>query len=575
MSTDTVKKVIKEFLTTDTPEVLAIKGKWGTGKTHTWESVLNEINNDNKLSLETYSYISLFGINSLDELKLKIFEQKVNKISIEKGPSIKTLNDLRDDLIINRSKKAVFPLINFGKKSLYYIFNLFPWFKKPDPFIYSAAFMSIKNTIICLDDFERKGKGLTSTDVLGLTSLLKESKNCKIVLIFNNSYLDEKEKENKDTYQTFREKVVDIEISFSPTNKECTALVFDDTDEIDKKLKEYSQRLNITNIRILQKIRKTAHQVCAFLKDYEEGVINEACKTLTLYIWCFSSGEKSKPTWDFVTNPPLILSADIMKAPEEERPWYQLLSAYRHYSKDKFNAVLAKIVENGYIIESDLIEQAKRTNKPFKIGKNDDSFFDAWHQLLGSFTDTDKALDIFEKEIISIIDVINVRHLNATVSVFRELDQNEIADKLINLYLEKNKYKESVLKLDKYDLRDEMTDPNMIRRFEEEQKKQNGYKQKDSLKKVLDFLLKTHTLSDEKKAFLSGTTPDEYYNFFKIESGKNLYLYIKGLQKFGQSPDSSDSAKIILKNTNKALKRLCLEHQLNVIRLQKNGIILE
>ena len=47
------------------------------------------------------------------------------------------------------------------------------------------------DTIICMDDLERRGKNLSPKDVMGLISHLKEQKKCKVVLILNDEKLEE------------------------------------------------------------------------------------------------------------------------------------------------------------------------------------------------------------------------------------------------------------------------------------------------------------------------------------------------------------------------------------------------
>ena len=71
MSVKIVRDKIQTFLANDKPEVLTIKGEWGIGKTYCW----NKFSLDAKDSvvLEKYSYISLFGINSLETLRYAIF----------------------------------------------------------------------------------------------------------------------------------------------------------------------------------------------------------------------------------------------------------------------------------------------------------------------------------------------------------------------------------------------------------------------------------------------------------------------------------------------------------------------
>ena len=71
MSTATVRSVIARFLSTETPEVLALKGAWGVGKTYAWSQLVKELKDG--IKVRDYCYVSLFGISSLRELRLAIF----------------------------------------------------------------------------------------------------------------------------------------------------------------------------------------------------------------------------------------------------------------------------------------------------------------------------------------------------------------------------------------------------------------------------------------------------------------------------------------------------------------------
>ena len=168
MSLKIINKVIEDFLYTNIPEVIAIKGKWGTGKTYTWNEILKKTQNKKQLALEKYAYISLFGINSLEALKIAIFEQTINSEIIAEGVSLKTLKSNTD--VVAKS---------LGRKSLSFLQGI-PWIKNFGPFLYSASFLSVTKTLICFDDFERKSGALSAKDILGLVSILKESKGCKV-----------------------------------------------------------------------------------------------------------------------------------------------------------------------------------------------------------------------------------------------------------------------------------------------------------------------------------------------------------------------------------------------------------
>ena len=69
MSIDIIENQIGRFLASEAPEVMSIKGAWGVGKTYAWTKYLNSAKNQHKIALSKYSYVSLFGINSLDDLK--------------------------------------------------------------------------------------------------------------------------------------------------------------------------------------------------------------------------------------------------------------------------------------------------------------------------------------------------------------------------------------------------------------------------------------------------------------------------------------------------------------------------
>jgi hypothetical protein len=59
------------------------------------------------------------------------------------------------------------------------LFKGLPYTKDLWPAIQSVSFYSLRKAIICIDDFERKGKNLDAQDIMGLVSFLKEQKNAK------------------------------------------------------------------------------------------------------------------------------------------------------------------------------------------------------------------------------------------------------------------------------------------------------------------------------------------------------------------------------------------------------------
>ena len=63
-------KIMKDVLDSPNGSVLSISGPWGVGKTHFWKMFMEQ--NNDSLVIKKYGYVSLFGIESLDSLKIAI-----------------------------------------------------------------------------------------------------------------------------------------------------------------------------------------------------------------------------------------------------------------------------------------------------------------------------------------------------------------------------------------------------------------------------------------------------------------------------------------------------------------------
>src|SRR5437764_1365721 len=141
-STQAVKSEIERFLRTPEPEVLCITGSWGVGKTYTWQTILDRIRGERKTGLSRYSYVSLFGIDSLEGMKTAIFEN-LEFLLPEGGTGLRRFLS-RGNNIVRGSKQiasvaAALPIPYLGSA-----------LSKAQPLLFSA----IRNQIICVDDLE-------------------------------------------------------------------------------------------------------------------------------------------------------------------------------------------------------------------------------------------------------------------------------------------------------------------------------------------------------------------------------------------------------------------------------------
>ena len=63
MSLKETKEHLLELLGDADNKVIALSGKWGTGKTHLWGEVMNESKDE---TVNGALYVSLFGLSSID-----------------------------------------------------------------------------------------------------------------------------------------------------------------------------------------------------------------------------------------------------------------------------------------------------------------------------------------------------------------------------------------------------------------------------------------------------------------------------------------------------------------------------
>ncbi|MCV3383148.1 KAP family NTPase [Campylobacter sp. IFREMER_LSEM_CL292] len=176
---------IANFLDNNSKKCLAINGSWGIGKTYLWKQVenkLSEINADKKIV-----YIDLFGKESYKQILEEIvvsLHGDYNKITKTTFKGLEGLVKSISGGLIDIDSDAIF---SFLKKEDFY------------------------NIIVCFDNIERKSDNLSLKEILGLVNLLKEEKECNVVVIFHEEELKEqddnltennKEEENEQDFNS-------------------------------------------------------------------------------------------------------------------------------------------------------------------------------------------------------------------------------------------------------------------------------------------------------------------------------------------------------------------------------------
>ncbi|MCU4377273.1 P-loop NTPase fold protein [Acinetobacter haemolyticus] len=216
---------------------IAITGPWGVGKTFFWKSFLDKqlsnerIYTDGNVFNRKYAYVSLFGLESLSDLKTQIYSNIESfHSSVEIPKWIKGLPSIfKDSRVTQLGISAPVKLID------------------------NLMFNRVNDAIICFDDFERMSNKLDIKDVMGLANYLKLEKNCQVILILDE---DKAEGDNKKKYADYKEKLIDETIVINSVEP----LIRENAKDIDEALVnlmiDFADKLDIHNFRFFQKVIK-------------------------------------------------------------------------------------------------------------------------------------------------------------------------------------------------------------------------------------------------------------------------------------------------------------------------------
>ncbi len=186
-----IDKIITDYVSAkDTDYAIMIDGEWGAGKTWYWENVLTEQikqiptkdNTEEKPSKYNVAKISLFGIISVDDLRIKIFEETNSFFANKK---VKTGTKFAG-LFVNKIA-SVFNVGETNAKDLAGLLEVFS--------------VNLSHYVLCFDDLERIKTELL-IELLGYINTLVEQDKVKVVFICNESELKDVD------YHKYKEKIV-------------------------------------------------------------------------------------------------------------------------------------------------------------------------------------------------------------------------------------------------------------------------------------------------------------------------------------------------------------------------------
>jgi len=566
MSVSKVKSALVEFVKGEKDRAIVLKGDWGTGKTHLWKQVVLE--SRDSFYKRNYSYVSLFGLNSLKDLKKSIYENKVYRerahIASDESSFEENLKDISGRFAgwMRKGSSLFNDVSAMGVKGI-------------GPIVESLQFLRVTDTLICLDDFERKGSGLHDREVLGLITLLTESKNCRVIMLLNDGTL-----KSGDDFFSYNEKVFDYDVTFNPSVEESVKLVFSTNSKLHEILTKNVTKLDINNIRLLKKIDYFAGLLQNTLEGASERIIEQALHVLPLAILSKYGGDAAKVDLDFILNygggyidinlpgdEVDEVEAKLKKAIEEKTNY---LEEYGFTRCDEFDVAIIDLVKKGYADEESLKEVIKALEAKIKHDSEIALLQDAWNIFHSSFRiNDDKVFEAFDLAIEKSLCNFDVSDLDGVAFVFTESGRAEKIKPVIDRYF------------DAIIAHKDIREKSDVFRWPEHdyvQQKLNEYFDslvvEKSLAELIEHAFKVSGFNNaDVRNRAASKTEAEYYEYFSSLDDENLTHYIRMCLKCGQisSPEQliHNSYREIFVKTYRCLTKLSELSLLNKSRMGK------
>ncbi|HEY9798068.1 MAG TPA: P-loop NTPase fold protein, partial [Leptolyngbyaceae cyanobacterium] len=231
-------------------KVFALKGDWGVGKTHLVKTFLLNKKKD-------YYYSSVFGISSVDELKMQLWS---NLQAANKEEKSSPLGKFDPRKILSQAQQHSEAIGEIGGAVTSSVISLI-----------SNVLINnmLKEQLVCIDDLERMSKKIQLNELLGFVESLVEDHQCKVILIYNEDKICENQTANK-TLKEYREKVIDIEVKLVPSADENFYIGFGNNYPDEKVIFDYLAKeiVQTNNIRVLKKLRWILNKLRPCIEDF-------------------------------------------------------------------------------------------------------------------------------------------------------------------------------------------------------------------------------------------------------------------------------------------------------------------
>lgn len=554
-----VNEVLLRFLEQERPGVFALKGDWGVGKTYFWRELIAKARPH--LKGRAYSYISLFGLGSIAELRRAIFTKQEPLNSGGWQWLGKAANGLRR--------------VDLGPVTKGALKNTELWAE-----VIQDKFL--KDFVVCIDDLERKESQITASSLLGFITSLRDERNCRIVLLYNESEAN-KDEQLKKALAEYREKVFDREVAFEPTVEECFNIIFGaEPDRYRlpvenftrsnpflqkdaRSLLEIVQAGNVANIRVLKKTKDAL--------DYFEPYLGGKYPNLwplfarqAVKICCLHYLYGNKYPLEVLTKTSMLVDHIRKQSSDpKENEEYELRKPIRQigYDPSDTDPIIAEFLNRGFVEWHTHTELLATQEKRLRLKDVTAMYGNVWGLLWENFRANqqefaDATLAFIEKHFheLSVWEVDEVAQFHAKLGPSPRMDD----------FLER-KISEFAQAYDGDSLSDFAIRPLSAPTAQKVNALLGTKTVSKPITEAIVLMSQGNSWHPRDIRYLSTYTADDFYRWLETDQGNGLLHRIKEFRS--RFADNAD-AKPVIARFDEALHRIAARSQLDDIRVYSN-----
>lgn len=341
MSLKSTKAHLVELIADTQNRVIALTGKWGTGKSHLWHEVKNASEDD---VVKNALYASLFGLSDMNQIKLKILQSAL--------PHAEATPRLWET-----ASKGV-AAIKKGLESFHKGFSTL------SDLALLVVPTILTNKVIVIDDIERKHDKLSIDEVMGFIDEYTQQHKARIILILNDDQLFD-----RSIWDKLREKVIDQEIRLDTSPAEAFEIAQNlSPSPYADRIMSTVETCGLTNIRVIRKVIRVVNRILRSRTDLSNEVLARVIPSTVLLSAIHYKGIDDGPDFDFVLNIGSYTSEWDKKEDELDEEgkrrarWRLLVHELNIITCDEYEHLVIEFLKSGLFDGADLAHIIERYN---------------------------------------------------------------------------------------------------------------------------------------------------------------------------------------------------------------------